>query len=319
MAKVSIIIVSYNSLHETTAPCLESIFSRTDYDDYEVIVVDNASTDETPYYLRQLAAREKRLVCILNETNRGFAGGNNDAIKVATGDVLVLLNSDTVVTKGWLAKLVENLRDTEIGMVGPVTNSVGNEQRIYTSEVAVEKILEDGMRWTDNAVGSLFDTERLGFFCVAFRRELTEQIGVLDEGFGLGFYEDDDYCIRVRKAGYRIICREDVFVYHRGGGSFSKISATARALMKKNRKLLEAKHGMTYHPRHPRDRQLDLVEGYLQNIEVGKMPGLIQCADNRLQIAKILTPRGWLKKLCYLRRCKIICCRIDQLLKLTID
>ncbi|QVW34105.1 glycosyltransferase [Geobacter sulfurreducens] len=306
MAKVSIIIVSYNSLHETTAPCLESIFSRTDYDNYEVIVVDNASKDGTPDYLRQLAAREKRLVCILNETNRGFAGGNNDAIKAATGDVLVLLNSDTVVTRGWLAKLVEPLRDKSIGMVGPVTNSVGNEQRIFSAGATVEEILAEGERWTDTADSGLFETERLGFFCVAFRREVTERIGLLDEGFGLGFYEDDDYCIRVRKAGYRIVCREDVFVYHRGGGSFGKMSATARALIKRNRQLLEAKHGITYRPRHPRDRQLDLAEQYLQGFAGGGDEFLLHKCHGRLKVAETSVPRGYVKRLLFRRRMRAL-------------
>ncbi len=302
MLKVSIIIVSYNSLHETTTPCLESIFSQTDYDDYEVIVVDNASTDGTPNFLQQLAAREKRLVCILNNMNRGFAGGNNDAIRAATGELLVLLNNDTVVTRGWLTKLVETLQDETVGMVGPVTNSVGNEQRIFSTGVTVEEILEEGKRWTDNAGGSSFETDGLGFFCVAFRRELAEQIGLLDEGFGLGFYEDDDYCIRVRKAGYRLVCREDIFVFHRGGGSFSKMSGTAKALMKKNRRILETKHDIAYHPRHLRDRQLDLVEKYLREFAEGGHESLLYMISSRIKLAETLKPKGFIKRVLFERR-----------------
>jgi GT2 family glycosyltransferase len=73
--------------------------------------------------------------------------------------------------------------------------------------------LAEGEQWIRHAADDFFETERLGFFCVAFRRDLFETVGQLDEVYDLGFYEDDDYCIRVRQAGYRLICREDVFIY----------------------------------------------------------------------------------------------------------
>src|ERR1019366_4801858 len=110
-----------------TMPCLESIFSKTDYSDFEVIVVDNNSTDGTPLYLEELACREPRLKVVLNTVNRGFSGGNNDALQNAQGDIVVLLNNDTLVTGGWLTRIVETLTgDPSVGMVGPVTNSSGN-------------------------------------------------------------------------------------------------------------------------------------------------------------------------------------------------
>src|SRR5664279_1374370 len=95
MAECSVIVVTYNGLLENTIPCLESIFRRTHGEDYEVIVVDNSSSDGTPIYLTELATREPRLKCVLNPTNRGFAGGNNDGIHSATGSIIVLLNNDT--------------------------------------------------------------------------------------------------------------------------------------------------------------------------------------------------------------------------------
>jgi GT2 family glycosyltransferase len=97
----------------------------------EVIVVDNASRDGTPEYLRLAATQHENLRVILNDENRGFAAANNQGLEVARGDFLVLLNNDTAVPRGWLSSLVRHLSsDDSIGLIGPVTNQIGNEARI---------------------------------------------------------------------------------------------------------------------------------------------------------------------------------------------
>ncbi len=307
MAECSVIIVTYNGLNENTIPCLESIFRETEGEDYEVVVVDNNSTDGTPAYLKQLASQEPRLKPVFNSTNRGFAGGNNDGLRLASGNVIVCLNSDTQVTSRWLTRLRTVLQsDKSIGLLGPVTNSVGNEQKIYTSGTTPLQILTEGIQWTRNAAGAQFETERLGFFCVAFRRELFEKVGGLDEAFGLGFYEDDDFCVRVRRAGYRLVCCEDVFVYHQGSASFNKMPFRTKELLKKNLCLLEHKHAMRYNPRHPRDRQLDLIQNYLSVVINTENKTLLRCAENRLMLAKQLMPHSFFKKIIYcLHVCKL--------------
>lgn len=295
---VSIIIISYNGLFETTEPCLRSIFEQTDYPDYEVIVVDNCSADGTQEYLKALSAEEHRLKCIFNVENRGFAGGNNDAIKVANGRFLVLLNSDTLVQKGWLQRIVSVLAaDDSIGLVGPVSNSAGNEQTIFTSGKTPEQILDEGALWAKISRGDIIPMERLCFFCVATRRDVIDKIGLLDESYGIGFYEDDDYCIRVKNAGFKLACLEDVFVYHRGSASFNKSLQNTKELLKKNKRILENKFNITYSPRHPRDRQLDLVESYINQLENGRNNYNLRCKiENRMQILNELMPRGLLKR-----------------------
>ena len=314
MGEVSIIVVSYNGLHETTAPCLKSVFEKTTFPEYEVVVVDNHSTDGTPEFLAGLAGREPRLKILLNSTNRGFAGGNNDGIRAARGDVLVLLNNDTIVTEEWLERLLVPLEeDPSVGLVGPMSNAVGNEQKIYCRGVTRSDILEEGRLWTAMSAGDRFETERLGFFCVATRPDVVDRVGPLDEGFGTGFFEDDDYCIRVRKAGYRLVCVEDVFVYHQGSASFGKARRETKELMKGNRKRLERKFGMRYRPRHPRDRQLDLAESYLSRIEEGgDWERILYKAENRLCAAKAIAPHGWLKRILFRREVRGIRERIRQ-------
>jgi GT2 family glycosyltransferase len=316
MAESSIVIVTYNGLLEHTIPCLESIFRGTGDEDYEVIAVDNNSSDGTPAYLTELAGREPRLKCVLNATNRGFAGGNNDGIRVATGRVIVLLNNDTRVSDGWLSRMRSTLlADRSVGLVGPVSNAVGNEQKIFISGATPEDILGEGRTWAEMSGGDSFETDRLGFFCVAFRRDLLELVGLLDDAYDLGFYEDDDYCLRVLKAGYKLVCREDVFIYHHGSASFGKVPHRTKDLLKKNRRLLEQKFGIRYNPRHPRDRQLDLAENCLLGALTTpqQVSALTSRGKNRLQIARTLMPRSWLKRLLFLRRLRFLERRIAAL------
>jgi len=293
--EASVILVSYNNLRATTVPCLESIFEKTS-GDYEVICVDNFSTDGTREYLKAASLKETRLKPILNETNRGFSGGNNDGIRAARGKYIILLNNDTVVSRGWLKGLTAVLeRDMQIGLVGPVSNAVGNEQRIDIASEGLAEILEEGRRWSTMSRGGIFETDMLSFFCVATRRDVIERVGLLDEAFGPGYYEDDAYCIRTRKAGYRLVCAEDVFVYHSGGGSFSK--GSSQNLISNNKKLLEDKLGVAYQPRHWRRKLIDIIEGDLDRArEMGLTPGLRYKLENRLQLLTKNKPKNLLKK-----------------------
>lgn len=308
MKQASIIIVTHNGMDKATIPCLESVFRETDYDDFEVIVVDNNSSDGTQIFLKDFACREPRLKVVLNTINRGFSGGNNDALQIARGDIITLLNNDTRVTRGWLTRIVETLTDDmSIGMVGPVTNAAGNEQNIFISATAAEDILSEGVLFSQMGTGDGFLTEKLCFFCVAFRRNILEAVGMLDEAFGLGFYEDDDYCIRVKNAGYSLKCMEDVFVYHQGGASFNSFPGRTKELLKHNKRLLESKHGITYFQAHPRDLQLDLIESYLDRLETGGFnESLWYRMLHRFSLVKTLQPKGILKKIRFFLRMRTL-------------
>jgi len=313
MPETSIIIVSYNSLHETTAPCLESIFTSSASEDIEVIVVDNNSSDETVAWLTGMMEREPRLKCIFNDHNRGFAGGNNDGIRIASGEFLVLLNSDCMVSGDWIRGLTGPLsRDSGIGMAGPVSNAVGNEQKIFTTGETPGEIIREGASWIARSRGSFFETDMLIFFCVAFRKELFERLGPLDENFGLGFWEDDDYCARALKAGYRLVCVEDVFVYHRGGGSFENSGVSTSKLMKINRGKLEEKHGRSTRV-HPRRRHLQVIEHYLAQAD-GDEPGpdLRYRISNRMRVVESIMPRGLIKRYFFRRQLNKLKARLTQ-------
>jgi len=246
--RASIVVLTYNQLKEGTAPCLESIFLHTPEEEYELVVVDNGSSDGTAEYLRSIAEKHKNVRLVLNRQNKGYAGGNNDGMRVASGDCIVLLNNDTLVTPGWLDSLLMPLEgDRSIGLICPVTNSAGNEQMVLLPSLNEENYVEVAGQYTRRNTGHLFDTEKLGFYCVAMRREVMEKVGLLDEGFGLGMFEDDDYCLRVRKAGYRLAVNEGCFIYHKGSLSFKRLdNEEYQEIFQRNREYYRRKHGQPW-------------------------------------------------------------------------
>ncbi|CAH1077460.1 glycosyltransferase family 2 protein [Candidatus Nitrotoga sp. 1052] len=244
----SIVVLCYNGLEDTTRPCLESIIANTPVDSYELIVVDNDSADGTADYLKTFAAQHANVRIQLNDTNKGYAGGNNDGIKLAQGQYIVLLNNDTLVPGGWLDRLLKLFSEQPgVGLVGPVTNSAGNEQRIELEGLNEKNFEEIAGAYVERQKGVWFTTEKLGFFCVAMRRTLLEKIGYLDEKFGIGMFEDDDYCIRAKKAGFTLAVVEDCFVYHKGSVSFKKLATSDYIeIFNKNRNYFFEKHGILW-------------------------------------------------------------------------
>jgi GT2 family glycosyltransferase len=265
--KVSIITLTFNNLAFSQL-CLRSIYCNTTYPNYEVIVVDNASTDETPTWLKSYSGAHPNLKLILNSDNIGFAGGNNQAVREATGEYLVFLNNDTVVTQGWIERLLAQFQsDPAIGLVGPVTNATGNEALIpvsYTTPAEMEAFAHDcaitmSMR--------SFDIRMLAFYCVMTRRDQYENMGGLDERYAVGMFEDDDLAIRYHQKGLRVVCAEDVFIHHFQRVSFSKIEAEKyNRIFEENRKKYEDKWGRKWQPY--KLRMLSLVDTKKINSEL---------------------------------------------------
>ncbi len=248
--KASIIVVTYNNL-QLNRLCLESIFERTEWPVFEVIVVDNNSTDGTPEYLREAENSFPNLKVVLNETNLGFAAGNNIGLQRATGDYLVLLNNDTVVTRGWLSTLIRHLHtNQEIGLIGPVTNSIGNEAKVEVNYTSLEDMPAWAADFVQRNAGKVFSIPMLAMFCVAMRRAVFEKVGTLDEQFGLGLFEDDDYTLRMKAEGFRVVCAADAFVHHFGQASFKKLveNGQYQGLFDENRRRFERKWKMEWIP-----------------------------------------------------------------------
>jgi GT2 family glycosyltransferase/Flp pilus assembly protein TadD len=220
-----------------TRDCIASIRLRTNKP-YELIVVDNGSTDGTAEYLRNL----KDVRVIRNEENRGFPAAANQGIAAATGEFILLLNNDTVVTTGWLERLLNAFdRDPQLGLVGPSANFVASAQRIPAGYGELEDL--DGFAWdlAKAESGRVEETDRLVGFCLMARKALVDQIGPLDERFGIGNYEDDDWCLRARAAGWKCGIVRDAFVHHRGHATFDAANIDLASLLDRNAALFNEK------------------------------------------------------------------------------
>ena len=249
--RVSVLVVTHGNL-ALTRLCLCSIQRAASALPFEVVVVDNASTDGTPAYLHEVSAAKILPVTIVtNPDNRGFAAANNQAARLARGEILVLLNNDTVVPPGWLDGLVAHLdRNPSIGVVGPVTNSCGNEAAIATTYTDLGQMLAYAAGHMRAHAGELRDIEMLTLFCAALRRTVWDEVGGLDEQYRVGMFEDDDLAMAVRALGKRVALAADVFVHHYGGAAFGALSPRSYLrIWWENRRRFEAKWKVRWNAR----------------------------------------------------------------------
>jgi len=227
---VSIIIPTYNQ-REYVLQCVSSIEKHTPAP-FEIIVVDNASKDGTAEALLRKGGMVR--VAALDQ-NRGFAGGVNHGLMMARGRHIIILNNDTLVTPGWLDNMMTCLAsDPQIGVVGPVTNYIGGDQQIKVPYREVKDM------WSFATTHNRPDTEkhrmtdRLVGFCWLFSRELLERVGYLDEGYAVGNFEDDDWIIRVKLAGYQLAVAGDAFIHHFGSVSMKALGEQDFAVVNKD-------------------------------------------------------------------------------------
>ncbi|MCX8117533.1 MAG: glycosyltransferase [Desulfobacterota bacterium] len=281
---VSIVLLVCNQI-EYTQRCLESLFLHTDIP-FELIVVDNGSTDGTLEYLRQVRegrqkvggwrlevseagevmrvtdARKKRekkvsgkrpFFCrrfkiLRNEKNLGFARGNNQGMAEARGHYILLMNNDVVVTPGWLRAMAEIAeKRPEIGLVGPMTNSVSGPQlveKIGYDPVSLSGLEGFALEFSERNRGRSRPFWRVVGFCMLIKREVIEEIGGLDERFGLGNFEDDDFCLRAKLAGFESWIAEGCFVHHFGHKTFEGAGIDYRESLLKNWEVFKKKWGI---------------------------------------------------------------------------
>lgn len=196
---ISIVIPLYNQLAYTRG-CLESL-ATTIPSNTEVVVVDNASSDGTAEYLKTI----ENVVIISNAVNRGFAGACNQGIQAATGEWIVVMNNDVILSSGWLEGMLLAAGARQLDMVSPAIREGALNYPFgpYAAELT----------------GRMKHVVRLGQvngICFMAHRRVFETIGVFDENFHIGQYEDKDLFLRARKAGFRLGTVGAAFIHHFG-------------------------------------------------------------------------------------------------------
>ena len=260
---LSIVVVTLNGLVFSRL-CLESLLGLDRSGAYEVIVIDNGSTDGTPAYLNELARLDRRVHLALNERNLGFAAASNQGVAMARGKAVVLLNNDTIVPVGWRERILAHLERADVGLLGVVTNRAGNEAEIEVDYRTYGNFLRFASNRLHTHAGELFDIRTVTMFCAALRREVWNAIGPLDERFEVGLFEDADYAMRMRAAGYRVACAEDICVHHFGQATIGTLAPLGKYgdLYHANRTRWESKwaRSWTPHERRAKKGYHDLVE-----------------------------------------------------------
>jgi len=216
--EISVIIPVYNALADLKR-CIASL-ERTAKGRYELILVDNASDAATARYIRGLRGAVK----LRHSKNLGFAKAVNAGLRAARGKYLAVVNSDVAFYDGGLQGLAACLdADPSVGACGPVTNRTVGVQRVVLAPAVEEdpaalEIFAQAMNL--KFAREAFYVHRLVGFCFMLRREVLESVGLLDERFGTGCFEDFDYCLRLRQAGWQLKAVKHVFVWHRHHASF---------------------------------------------------------------------------------------------------
>jgi len=242
MARVSVLIVTYNSTRTITT-VLESL-NRQSYRDFEVILVDNASTDSTTALVEDFKALSTYPIKThYLKDNRGFAGGNNTAFDSADGEYIALLNPDARAGEHWLRELTDNLdRDRSAGICtsrvltwdGSAVDSAGD---ILLSTLRCFK--------RESETSDTFKKREYVFSACAaaamYRREMLDKIGFFDEDFFLQC-EDTDLSMRAQIAGWKVLYLPTAVVYHKVGHSIGRASATGIYYSQRNMEFLRIKY-----------------------------------------------------------------------------
>lgn len=248
---VDIIICVHNAL-EDVKKCIESVFEYT-LDPYQIIIVDDGSAAETCDYLEKLEKGCPNVYRIRNKHGNGYTIAANMGLRASTAEFCVLLNSDTIVTPGWIDKMICCAKtDAEIGIVGPLSNTA--------SWQSVPKIFGDDGDWCRNNLPQYYDVAKFGNliekysdrifptvpllngFCMMVTRSTLNKIGFFDEeNFGKGFGEEDDYNLRALTHGIKLAIADDTYIYHAQSKSYS--DEKRLQLCKDSGQKVRAKHG----------------------------------------------------------------------------
>ncbi len=216
---VCIVILQYNK-SEDTIRCLNSV-KELDYPNYNVIIVDNGSQvkhiDAIRFFLKNLPPETYNFK--LSTLNLGYSGGNNIGIRYALEhgtDYILILNPDTIVEKNLLTKLVKaGESDNKIGIIGPTIDELGKV--VYGGKIEWLKPELHHRTSISN------DSYVIGA-CMLIKRHVIEKIGMLDERYFL-YFEDADYCMRARKADYKLAVAPEAFIYHKPSSTTSSLGA----------------------------------------------------------------------------------------------
>ncbi len=216
--KISIIIITYNSFNEI-GRCLESIYRQTDSVDVETIVVDNASTDFTSEIVTN---KFPSITLIQNQTNIGFAAAVNQAAVQSKSDYLLILNPDTILESNFFNKLHTSIEGkSDLSIIGfKLIGANGEHQPTCWKNPSLKTLFFEmflphklSLKLVTENKHSLSEVDSVSGACMLVKRNVFQKLGGFDENFFM-YLEDLDFCLRARKAGYKVFTNPEIKIVH---------------------------------------------------------------------------------------------------------
>lgn len=232
---ISIITINFNNL-QVTCEFLESTKKLT-YRNFEIILVDNASK-ENPTQL--ITTRFPEVKLLVNDTNLGFAGGNNAGMAIASGDYFLIINNDTEVTENLLERLLEPFKDSAVGVVSPKIKYFYNPDIIqYAGFTKIHPVTGRNKTIGDKEkdqgqYNTPYYTAYAHGAAMFLKKEVVEKTGMFAEVFFL-YYEELDWSARIQQAGFRIYYQPEAVIYHKESMSTGKNSTLKTYYLTRNR------------------------------------------------------------------------------------
>lgn len=229
--KISVIIVNLNT-KKLLSDCIRSVYKDMPW--AEVIVVDNGSTDGSQ---KNIKKNFRKVILIENEKNLGFGAANNVGAKKASGDILFFLNSDTIVPKGSLQKLIDFfVYYPKAGVVGPKVVLPDGDLQPYSfgSDISLITILKEKLYRLIGKKQTPTNVKRVDWVTGAAllaRKSVFKVIGGFDENFFM-YFEDNDLCLRCRQFGYKVYIYPHISIVHLGGKSIAADEKRAKLYFK---------------------------------------------------------------------------------------
>jgi GT2 family glycosyltransferase len=223
---VSIVVLTYNQL-AYTRQCFEHLFANTE--NFQLVVVDNASTDGTPAYLQVLERQRDDVRVVLNSTNTGFAAGCNRGVSVAQHGLICLLNNDVIPLPGWLNAL-RAVFDKGVGAVG--SRLLWPNLLIQHAGIAFQARQQPALHFMPvhrflgaphdlPAANVLEEVAGVTAACLLTSRTVWSRVGGMDEGFVIGNFEDVDFNLKARESGLKVLYQPASRLIHYGHASFT--------------------------------------------------------------------------------------------------
>ncbi len=249
---VSVVVPVYNALDDVKI-LLQSLAKNFNFSLGNVLLIDDCSKNDTKQYLKEWCQKDKRFTLLENQENLGFIKTCNRGMKMATGDIVCLLNSDTEIPQGFCEKILRCfITNSKFGVASPI----GSNTLEYCIPLPPHKTVEDMNKIILNYHGPSYPRiPAAEGFCFCIRKEVIKKQGYLEEKYGKGYHEEIDYSYRALKNGWQNVLIHDLYVYHKRQASFGE----------KQREYLIAQNTPLFMKRWKGFREKYVVENHLTN------------------------------------------------------